>query len=68
MFAMPVMQPGGDCSIDIVDVLVRVPCPKEIDRLTDRYRHTETDRLRQTDRDRPAPTTQIAASHTGNIQ
>ena len=50
------MQPGGRCIIDIVGVFVRVSCPKETDRLTDQYRHTETDRLRQTDRDRQTET------------
>ena len=30
------MQPGGNCIIDIVGVFVRVSCPTETNRLTDR--------------------------------
>ena len=41
---MPVMQLGGDCVIDIVGNFVRVSCPTETDRQTDRL----TDRDRRT--------------------
>lgn len=51
-FALPVVQPGGVCIIDIVGVFVRVSGPTERYRQTDRYkkdRQTETDRARQID-------------------
>ena len=53
LFAMPAMQPGEDSMFDIVGMFVRLSCPTETDRLTDRDRHarqTETDRQSETDR------------------
>lgn len=57
---MPVLQPRGDCIVDIVGVFVHVT---ETDKLTDRYRQTYRDRQTETE----APRAQAAGSHT-NIQ
>ena len=64
MFAMPALQPGNICIIDIVGVFVRVSGPTETDRSrqTHRDKLTETDRPKRTDRDRQTHTQSVRAA------